>query len=151
MQQHDRSQPGNRRVVVLIVCLMFGPPAFALGAETQRLDHEKIVGYSEYRQYCAVCHGVFADGNGLVVPILKVAPTDLTTLAARHGRPLPRAKLREYIDGRRPVLAHGNREMPIWGRRLGEGYPNRTGELTKRNIIHAILNYLEAVQRPTPE
>lgn len=104
------------------------------------------VGYQEYRQYCAVCHGVFADGNGLVVPVLKVAPTNLRTLSQRHGKPLPRPKLRDYIDGR-PPLSHGSREMPIWGHRLAEGYPSQARDMSKRNIINAILNYLESIQQ----
>ncbi len=133
-------------LAAIALASMAAPHATAEDAAPQGPNADEV-GYAEYRQYCAVCHGVFADGAGLVVPILKVAPTDLTTLTERHGSPLPRAKLREYIDGRRPLLAHGSREMPIWGRRLGEGYPNPTPEMTKRNIINAILNYLESLQR----
>ncbi len=135
-------------VSLLVSALVFAAAAMAGEGENKRAQlNEGVVGYNEYRQYCAVCHGVFADGDGLVAPILKVAPTNLRTLGERHGSPLPRPKLREYIDGRRPVLAHGSREMPIWGRRLGEGYPNRSPEMSKRNIINAILNYLESVQQ----
>ena len=47
-------------------------------------------------------------------------PTDLTHITQRHGGRFPVAEIAAYIDGRTVVLAHGSREMPIWGERFGE-------------------------------
>jgi mono/diheme cytochrome c family protein len=39
-----------------------------------RAIQEDHPGYPLYRQYCASCHGVFADGLGPVVPFLRSRP-----------------------------------------------------------------------------
>lgn len=109
---------------------------------------ESHPGYPAYRQYCASCHGVFADGQGPVNPVLEVPATDLTRLAARYGRPLPKPMLTEFVDGSRPVIAHGSREMPVWGHRLFEGVPpNPAKQAGQRGTIQLILDYLESLQR----
>jgi mono/diheme cytochrome c family protein len=73
---------------------------------------EEPSGKQLYLQHCASCHGKGAKGDGPVAPSLKTPPTDLTTLSARK---VSEAQLMEYIDGRRHVVAHGPREMPVWG------------------------------------
>jgi mono/diheme cytochrome c family protein len=72
-------------------------------------------GRVSYRLYCASCHGASAKGDGSVAKFLKVPPADLTMLSQKYGGILPEERLREIIDGREEVRAHGRREMPIWG------------------------------------
>lgn len=67
-----------------------------------------------YAAHCAVCHGVEAQGDGPMAPILLVPPADLRTLVARHGGTFPLARVVTRIDGRDPLVAHGS-DMPIWG------------------------------------
>lgn len=134
------------------IALASGLLAFALAhtAVAQRSpENTGKRGMAEYQKYCAACHGVNGDGDGLVAGALKVAPTDLTRLQERHGRPLPRQKLMEFIDGRRPLIAHGSREMPVWGERLWENLPSRTPEMRIRGSILVILDYLESIQVDT--
>jgi mono/diheme cytochrome c family protein len=101
-----------------------------------------------FQTYCASCHGVAADGRGPVADSLRTRPADLTRLAAKHGAPLPRAVLAEFIDGRRDVAAHGPREMPIWGERFYRGSPETADsrERAKQRAIDSILDYLETIQ-----
>lgn len=100
-----------------------------------------------YVQYCASCHGLDGTGSGPVAPYLRTPPADLTRLAERHGWPLPRAELAEWIDGRRAARAHGTREMPVWGERLDETFPPPPeGEAEKARKIDRILDYLETLQ-----
>ena len=138
------------RRTAVCVALLLAVPLSARGDEAQPLRSRELnakqPGYAEYQQYCAVCHGVFADGQGLVVPILKKAPTNLRQLGARYGTPLPRQKLIPLIDGSEPILSHGSREMPIWGTRLYEGMPNPMPEFRQRGSILTILDYLDSIQ-----
>ena len=124
--------------------------ACASNAETPgpRAINEEHPGYVFYRGYCATCHGVFADGNGPVAPLLRSSPPDLSRLAQRHGRPLPREKLIEFIAGREMARSHGNSDMPIWGQRLYEGTTTdlETVERVKARVIERILDYLESIQ-----
>jgi mono/diheme cytochrome c family protein len=137
--------------LLLSLALLGASPFAARGEEPRPPLSEKLnashPGYAIYQQYCAVCHGVFADGKGLVVPVLKVAPTDLRTLGVRHGTPLPKQKLVRFIDGSEPILAHGSREMPIWGQRLYEELPNPMPDSRQRGAILTILDYLESIQQ----
>ncbi len=106
-------------------------------------------GYETYRQYCASCHGLYADGNGPLAPVLRERPTDLTRLAARYGRPLPKPMLLEFIDGRRLVRAHGPPDMPVWGKQLLLGMPAGPSKAAgQRGIELVILDYLESIQAP---
>jgi len=68
-----------------------------------------------YRAYCASCHGVDARGNGPVAPALKATLPDLTTIAQRNGGIFPGERIRRIIEGDETFIAHGTREMPVWG------------------------------------
>jgi mono/diheme cytochrome c family protein len=142
------------RKTVLCVALLLTASLSARGEEAQpplaaRLNAEHP-GYAPYQQYCAVCHGVFADGQGLVVPILKEAPPNLRQLGARYGTPLARQKLARSIDGSDPILSHGSREMPIWGTRLYQESPNPMPDFRQRGSLLTILDYLESIQEKAP-
>jgi mono/diheme cytochrome c family protein len=72
-------------------------------------------GKDMFKEYCAVCHGEQGTGNGPAASALKKAPADLTQLAAKNGGKFPDVRVSRYISGDDTVLAHGNRDMPIWG------------------------------------
>jgi mono/diheme cytochrome c family protein len=71
-------------------------------------------GMEMYSQYCAVCHGTDGKGNGPAAPALKKAPTDLTQIAARNGGAYPDLKVLSILTSG-DVVAHGSKDMPIWG------------------------------------
>jgi len=74
------------------------------------------VGKRQYDSACAVCHGISGKGDGPYRQFLIKPPSDLTILAKKNGGVLPVSRLYDVIDGRWEVLAHGPREMPVWGR-----------------------------------
>jgi hypothetical protein len=75
------------------------------------------VGEREYSYSCAVCHGADGKGKGPLSVELKSIPADLTVLAKKNDGVFPFNSAYEIIDGRRTVIAHGTRDMPIWGDR----------------------------------
>lgn len=86
-----------------LVCLALAAP---VAADTTGADL--------FMQFCATCHGVAADGDGPMAPILLAPPADLTGLAEAAGGTFPVAEVVSRVDGRDPLLAHGG-EMPLWG------------------------------------
>jgi mono/diheme cytochrome c family protein len=104
-------------------------------------------GKAPFDQYCASCHGPAADGTGPVATEMKVAPPDLRKLGQKYGTPLPKPKLRELVDGREMLRAHGTSDMPVWGEQLVSNVPP-TANTTffKRGTIIVILDYLETLQ-----
>ena len=75
-----------------------------------------IQGPALYKTYCASCHGEDAKGHGAMAAWLKVAPSDLTRIAARNHGEFPLARVDGIISGEIAVLSgHGTRVMPIWG------------------------------------
>lgn len=94
-----------------------------------------------YVQYCASCHGMDAKGTGPVAASLKVAPTDLTTIAKRNGS-FDRLKVENSINGEVSVAAHGTGEMPVWG----AYFRKQQGQGISVLNIYALMKYLEAVQ-----
>jgi len=72
-------------------------------------------GKEMFMEYCAVCHGKDARGNGPAAAALKKTPANLTELAARNGGKFPDTRIATYIQGSEEVSAHGSRDMPVWG------------------------------------
>jgi mono/diheme cytochrome c family protein len=92
---------------------------------------------------CATCHGPDGRGDGPVAAVLKITPTDLATLA-KDGS-FPYSRVYRAIDGRDLPLAHGTREMPIWGDR----YKRALGALGEKDLherIDALVKYVETLQ-----
>lgn len=107
------------------------------------------IGERLYSRYCTACHGVNGAGDGPMTRVLTVDPPDLTRLAARNGGPFPRRRVIWRIDGRDPILAHGN-EMPVYGDLLaGEMLDIRdeTGEVQhSTQPMVDLLAFLESLQ-----
>ena len=103
-----------------------------------------VKGPDLFRAYCAPCHGDDGKGGGPVAPALNVHPADLTTIAQRHGGVFPSKQVRDMIAGEDVILAHGSREMPIWGPIFHRvEWDKDLGEIRLQNII----KYLESIQK----
>ena len=114
---------------LIVATIIFG---FSAAGRTEEID----AGKAAYLSSCAACHGEDAKGNGVLSPVLKTPPADLTTLARRNDGVFPIAAVNEIIDGRTLIAAHGTREMPIWG-----------FDVMVRNRVAEIIDYLNRIQR----
>ena len=100
-----------------------------------------------YQRFCSSCHGESAHGDGPVAATLAVDVPDLTQLYRRYGNRFPAMELREIIDGRNIVIAHGARTMPVWGYEFWwEDGADVEAEATARATIDKLLDYLRAIQ-----
>jgi mono/diheme cytochrome c family protein len=90
-------------------------PATGLAAEAD--DYGKKL----YLQYCSACHGPDGKGDGVVSQFMRPKPADLTQLAKKAGGKFPFYDVVRTIDGRETVRAHGDPDMPVWGRAVHEG------------------------------
>jgi mono/diheme cytochrome c family protein len=113
------------------------------------------IGKREYVLSCAVCHGDSGRGDGPLVEFLKKPPTDLTKIQKNNKGVFPFARVYGVIDGRLPVLVHGPREMPIWGREYrqdaadltrGFGINPEDAESYVRGRIIALIGYIYTLQ-----
>lgn len=127
---------------------------FALaGSETRAVEpgpvYSATVGDHTYTVYCANCHGLDGRGKGEVAPTLTAKPTDLTRLAATNNGVFPTERVREVIDGRADIAAHGTREMPVWGELFlwpGKDSPERREQVERK--IGDLIAYLSSIQEP---
>lgn len=103
-----------------------------------------VAGKDSYAEYCAVCHGRDGTGNGPATPALKIAPSDLTRLAARNGGKFDALKVEDLIIGKSKVpVSHGTPDMPIWGPVFrAMSMDNATESLRVQNLV----NYLKSIQ-----
>jgi mono/diheme cytochrome c family protein len=92
-----------------------------------------------YLNYCASCHGTSGKGDGSVARALDPKPADLTALSSTNGGVFPAARVTETIYYQ-PILAHGSREMPVWGRAV------RFAPGMVRARIRAIVAYVATLQ-----
>ena len=74
-----------------------------------------LSGAGMFRDYCAVCHGKDAKGDGPAATALKQTPADLTTLAKRHDGKFPDSYVAKVLRNGVKAPAHGDAEMPVWG------------------------------------
>jgi len=72
-------------------------------------------GKEMFLEYCAVCHGQDAKGDGPAASALKKAPADLTQLSVHNSGKYPDGRVARYIEGADQLNAHGSRDMPMWG------------------------------------
>jgi mono/diheme cytochrome c family protein len=132
-----------------LVTLAIGRPA---AGEQPEASLFAVSGERLYVRHCAVCHGSSGRGDGPFGGILRTAPADLTTIAARNGGKFPDAEIARFVDGQFVPPAHGTRQMPVWGRWLGEPIAQGTEpDEVARGEILAILEYLKTLQRPLPK
>lgn len=133
----------------LFLCVLIVFASTALAAE-------KGIGEREYTYKCAVCHGASGTGDGPYADLLKIAPTDLTTLKKNNGGQFPFERVFQIIDGRTAIKAHGPRDMPIWGNEYteeaieyqGKMYNIYNAELFVQGRILALMTYLQSIQKP---
>jgi mono/diheme cytochrome c family protein len=112
---------------------------------TSAAADDPVSAAAEFHDRCAACHGAEGAGDGPLVGVLNRSPGDLRRLARRNGGVYPADHVAGMIDGRRMILAHGSREMPIWGRR----YAVEAGEEARvRARIEALVGYIRSLQVP---
>lgn len=103
---------------------------------------DTTLGKMDYESNCAVCHGQNGKGDGPVSVELRTKPPDLTLIAKKNGGVFPTELLYRIIDGIRTNRAHGNYEMPLWGRVF---LRSETEEVARDRIL-TIIEYLKAIQ-----
>jgi mono/diheme cytochrome c family protein len=102
-----------------------------------------------FQRYCASCHGTQGKGDGPAAASLRTKPADLTHIAARRGGKFPDGEIAQKIDGRFTVVAHGSREMPVWGEVFSHGIPEAgTAEAISRGNVAVLVEYLKTLQMP---
>jgi hypothetical protein len=125
-------------------------------AWAQEFDVEKF----EYDTGCAACHGTDGKGGGPVGPSLTKAPADLTILAKKNNGVFPLSAVYDTIYGIKSIVAHGTRDMPIWGFRYAPSLnpalipkatdkysvPTYEPEAVVRTRILAVIDYLNRIQ-----
>jgi len=108
------------------------------------------IGKGEYIASCAVCHGLGGKGDGPLAPQLKQAVADLTVIQKNNRGVFPFDRVYDVIDGREAVLAHGPRDMPVWGGIFGMRSREQTGgsatESFTRGEILALVGYIYSLQ-----
>jgi hypothetical protein len=101
-----------------------------------------------YERFCAACHGDQGRGDGPVAATMSVLVPDLTRLAQRNDGRFPAGKVRDIVDGRSIVIAHGTRYMPVWGYEFWvEEGADVVAEDEARIMIDRLVDYLASIQR----
>ncbi|WP_323784880.1 cytochrome c [Thalassovita sp.] len=86
------------------------------GGMAQEIDTSQTVeaGRDLYMRHCATCHGLEANGDGPMAPILLIQPKALAKLSAENGGEFPMIRMIQRVDGRDPLVSHGS-SMPVYG------------------------------------
>ena len=113
-------------------------------------DREIIAaGKREFRHSCVLCHGLTGRGESVMntMNLLTTKPPDIRKLKNHNHGTFPFWQTYRVIDGRQEIMAHGNRDMPIWGdvfiRQEDGGIADDARAVGR---ILQLLYYLESIQ-----
>jgi mono/diheme cytochrome c family protein len=125
-----------------IVLSMSIPPARA----TETIDS---TGPENFARYCAACHGDGGKGDGPVASAIAKPIPDLTRIAERNNGKFPRQIIKNAIDGRWQIDAHGTKKMPVWGFEfwINEGAGDFSETQVSR-ILDGLVDHIESIQAP---
>jgi len=135
-------------ILIMISVFAAGQNAPAQGSAT--VKHVPITntpsnsGKVMFNNYCAVCHGADAKGNGPAASAMKTSPTDLTVLAKNNGGKYPAAHVAAVIKGQATLPSHGSQDMPVWGPLFSSIDQGREGQVQQR--IANLVTYIESMQ-----
>jgi len=101
-------------------------------------------GEQMFKQYCAVCHGSDAKGDGPMAPLLRTPPPNLTTLAQRHMGKFPYEYVKSVLEFGRAPLSHGTSEMPTWGPLFRHN--DKQNERVVQQRIKNLCDFLASIQ-----
>jgi len=106
-------------------------------------------GPENFARYCAACHGDGGKGDGPVASAIAKPIPDLTQIAAQNNGKFPRQIIKNAIDGRWQIDAHGTQQMPVWGYEfwINEGAGDFSETQVSR-ILDGLVDYLESIQAP---
>jgi len=103
-----------------------------------------IEGKDLFREYCAVCHGNEARGGGPAAAALTKAPSDLTQITRRNAGKFPEIRIQRIINGEGDsIIAHGSRDMPVWGPIFRHTSSNEDLGAVK---VYNLVRYIESIQ-----
>jgi len=100
-----------------------------------------ISGSATFNAYCTVCHGPSGKGDGPAAKAFTKPPADLTQLTRKNSGKFPAMQIKSTIVGDDAPMAHGTRDMPMWGPLFNSADRNTT-ELRLKNLI----DYVEKMQ-----
>ena len=129
-----------KRAILTVACIaavwLWAPPSSA---------EQAYSGSGDYQVFCSSCHGTAAKGDGVIAKSLPKRPADLTQMALRNKGVFPEEKVAGTIDGREPLSAHGNSDMPAWGEVFAKSQESQGAEKAKARI-DARVYYLKSLQ-----
>ena len=138
------------QTLIALVVLTLGFSIFAVGQDSaksiKRVNARPTAtlnGVDLFKEYCAVCHGNDAKGDGPAADALKKRPADLTQLARKNNGTFPELHVMNFIKGQDVVASHGSRDMPIWGSIFSQMSSNQ--DLVQVRT-YALLKYIEELQ-----
>ena len=146
----DQRLPESGRVVLLRI--LFAAVLLGLVPALHATELEPLLSYTGpqlYQRFGASCHGKQAYGDGPVATTLKVMVPDLTRIARRQPNgEFPEQRIREIVDGRAVLPAHGLRDMPVWGYELeAQSPPDQPGRAAAQSLIDKLVGYLRSIQQ----
>src|SRR5437868_11666652 len=82
-------------------------------------------------------------GTGPDAGALKTKPADLTLVSRKNGGKYPEIRVQRVINGEDDVMAHGSRDMPVWGQIFRHMSSNQDLGSVR---IYNLVKYIEQVQ-----
>lgn len=138
----------HKRTTIFASALLTVSVLAGCATKPSAISAGSMTGEQMFMQLCASCHGANGEGTGPVGASLKVKVPDLTRIAWREGGEFPREDVKRSIDGRIERMAHGTRDMPVWGIRFFDlSNPDRSSEQARVDaLLDRLVDYIETIQ-----
>lgn len=157
MSSHDLVLDGQQNLEQYMdYKLAFVTFSLGIGLTAQAADQSKTrvsanikAGKELFRQHCSVCHGTGGKGDGSMYDphsgdkSVRVPPADLTLLSERNGGTFPVERVKDSIQSKAPIQAHGTPSMPAWGDIF---YNQKANPKVISARVRDITAYIESIQ-----
>lgn len=101
-----------------------------------------VSGPTLFADNCTFCHGGDGKGGGPLAKALRLAPPDLTTLAARMQGRFPSEHVVYMLRNGGGRKSDGDKAMPVWA----EIFAHECGDAYADQAVHELEEYLRTIQ-----
>ncbi len=138
--------PKHMRILIAVACAAIALPLALSAQEPVSAGCKPLKdasGPALFADNCTFCHGGDGKGGGPLAKALRLAPPDLTTLAARMEGRFPSEHVLYMLRNGGGQKSDGDKAMPVWA----EIFAHECGDAYAKQAVLELERHLRTIQQ----